>query len=404
MNTTMPLCAALLTLCAAAAPAAPPVPLPDLPGLEQDSVVRSGLTNCRRAFEQTKVGRVAYLGGSITEMGGWKELVDADLTRRFPDTRFSFNHAGIGSIDSTGHAFRFGTDVLARGVPDLLFVEAAVNDLHNMRSHTERIRGMEGIVRQALAANPRMDIVLMHFAEPRHTADYAAGRAPEIIVDHEQVAAHYRVTSLNLAHEVQRRMAAGQFTWAADFRDLHPSPFGHALYAATIARLFDRVWTGAAVEPPALAPLPARLDPFSYDQGCFVPIERAERQGMVIDPAWKPERGGTRGGFVGVPMLVGDKSGDGFRLRFVGRGVGLFIAAGHDTGIVEFRLDGGAWTERDTFTPWSDGLHLPWALPLATELTDGPHTLELRLTDRHHPKGTGTALHIRNLLVNGHVE
>ncbi len=401
--TTHHLASALLTLCATAVLAAPTVPLPDLPGVAQDTVVRSGLAASRQVFTGTRAGKVAYLGGSITNMGGWKELVDAELTRRFPDTRFEFNHAGIPSIDSTGHAFRFGTDVLAKGVPDLLFVEAAVNDLHNMRTHTERIRGVEGIVRQALAANPRMDIVLLHFAEPRHTADYDAGRTPEIIADHEQVAQHYGLTSINLAHEVQRRMAAGQFTWADDFKDLHPSPFGHALYAAAIARLFDRVWPGDGKLPEA-RPLPARLDPFCYDQGRFVPIERAERSGMVIDPAWKPARGGTREGFVGVPMLVGEKPGDGFKLSFMGRGVGLFIAAGHDTGIVEFKIDGGAWTERDTFTPWSDGLHLPWALPLASELADGPHTIELRLTDRHHAKGDGTALHIRNILVNGHAD
>ena len=78
-----------------------------------------------------KKATVAFLGGSITEMDGWKEMVKDDLGQRFPDTEFTFIDAGISSLGSTPHAFRFQEDVLAKGVPDLLFVEAAVNDHTN---------------------------------------------------------------------------------------------------------------------------------------------------------------------------------------------------------------------------------------------------------------------------------
>ena len=66
-----------------------------------------------------------------------------------------------------------------------------------------------------------------------------------------------------LAREVTERIHAGEFTWAKDFRDLHPSPFGHELYAKSVQRLFDAAWKpGSSVNPsPAPYPLPAPLDP-----------------------------------------------------------------------------------------------------------------------------------------------
>lgn len=72
--------------------------------------------------------RVAFLGGSITEMEGYRPLVEKWLTERFPQTKFSFIRAGISSTCSNTGAFRFQRDVVAQGPVDLLLVEFAVND------------------------------------------------------------------------------------------------------------------------------------------------------------------------------------------------------------------------------------------------------------------------------------
>src|SRR6187402_1956844 len=73
--------------------------LPDVPGLEDDYKLRSGLDNCRIKFTREKTGVVCYVGGSITASQGWSQQVDADLARRFSETKFTFVHAGISSID-----------------------------------------------------------------------------------------------------------------------------------------------------------------------------------------------------------------------------------------------------------------------------------------------------------------
>lgn len=366
--------------------------------LHDFSVLRDGLANSRARFA-AGTGRVAFLGGSITDMPGWKDQVQRDLARRFPTTRFDMIVVGIPSLGSTPHAFRFTRDALRTGPVDLLFVEAAVNDAVNGASDVEQVRGMEGIVRQARLGNPMIDIVLLHFADPDKLREIHAGKRPAVIVNHERVAERYGVPSIDLAHEVSARIDAGEFTWEKDFRDLHPSPFGHALYARAVARLLDAAWTSGT---PAPHPLPEPLDPFSYFRGRLLPPGAAtDLSGFRVDPSWRPTDGaGTRGGFVDVPFLVAEQPGASCAIAFDGRGIGLFVAAGPDAGMVTFSVDGGAPVTRDLFSPWSGGLHLPWAVMLAPELPPGRHVLTLTVAPGANPASRGHAVRIAHILAN----
>lgn len=372
--------------------------------------VRKGLPNCRLKFERNKKGRVAFLGGSITASPGWRDEVCQDLKRRFPDTDFDFVNAGIPSLGSTPGAFRFSRDVLARGPVDLLFEEAAVNDDTNGFSDIEQIRGMEGIVRQAMLSNPKMDIILLHFVDPGKIVEINRGQSPSVIVNHERVAECYGLPSINLAREVAERIHAGEFTWEKDFIDLHPSPFGHHLYAKSIHRLFDVAWkdTSPRSTESTHVDLPEPVDRFSYFRGRLInPTEAAEagmlsmQKGWRIDPSWNPtDRAGTRPGFVRVPTLIGDEVGSTAKFQFQGSAVGLFVASGPDTGTVEFRIDGGDWRMQELFTRWSPNLHLPWAKILAGDLANADHILEFRIADAADERSRGHAIRIMFLLVN----
>ncbi|MCK9641658.1 MAG: GDSL-type esterase/lipase family protein, partial [Prolixibacteraceae bacterium] len=127
---------------------------------------RNKLHNAQIIFERDKRGRVAFLGGSITYNGGWRDSVCVYLQHRFPQTKFEFVAAGIPSMGSTPGAFRFERDVLGNGKVDLLFVEAAVNDRANGFSTETQVLGMEGIIRHARESNPAMEVVVMHFVDP----------------------------------------------------------------------------------------------------------------------------------------------------------------------------------------------------------------------------------------------
>lgn len=365
--------------------------------------LREGLGNAQRKFERERTGRVAFLGGSITAGGGWRDHTMNYLRRKFPQTTFEFIAAGISSMGSVPHAFRLERDVLSKGPIDLLFVEAAVNDTSNIPELPEQmLRGMEGAVRHVRTVNPLTDIVHLHFVMPEHMADYNGGKVPVSIAQHEQVAVAYGNPSLNLAREVTDRINAGEFTWDGDFKNLHPSPFGHQLYAHGIARLLDAAFSRPPAGAAAAHVLPARVDPRSYTRGRLGNIAQARiLKGFTVEPAWKPaDKKGTRAGFVAVPALMGTAPGAEFEFSFEGTGVGLFIASGPDAGRLEFSIDGGAYREIETFTQWSSGLHLPWAVILDDGLTAGDHLVQVRIAEGHDVKSTGTALRVFHLLLN----
>lgn len=366
--------------------------------------LRGGLRNSGAKFVTEKKGRVAFLGGSITAaFPGWRESVMKWVQSRFPETEFDFIGAGIGSLGSVPHAFRFERDVLYRGSVDLLFVEAAVNDATNIPEQPVRmLRGMEGVVRHARNLNPYIDIVQMHFAMPEHLDGYRKGQRPEVISIHEKVADAYGNASLDLAMEVTDRIDAGEFTWEGDFKNLHPSPFGNQLYANSIARMLKAAWE-RPVGPLEKHALPARpLDPQSYTDGHFGSIESVRLvKGFKYIEDWAPVlKAGTRAGFVHVPALVATEPGAELEISFEGRGVGLMIGAGPDTGIIEVSCDGGRFTAIDTFTRWSSSLYLPWALILEDELSPGHHVVRVRLSTERNEKSRGTGLYVFQILEN----
>jgi hypothetical protein len=359
---------------------------------------RGTLDNCRIKFEREKKGRVAFMGGSITEMEGWREMVCRELQDRFPDTEFDFINAGISSTGTTPGAFRFERDVLCRGPVDLLFEEAAVNDETNGFSDIEQIRGMEGIIRQARISNPEIDIVMLHFIGDGMLMPLSQEVTPAVILNHEKVAEHYQIPSINLAEEVAQRMKAGEFDWPT-FGGTHPAPFGHRIYAAAISRLFDEMWHSPLRESERIHPhnLPATpLDANSYFGGQLVDIRQAKLgKGWKYTAVWQPELpAATRKGFVHVPAIEALKAGAQLHFRFTGKTVGIFHVAGPDTGIIEYSVDGKPFREKDLFTEWSEGLYIPWMTILETGLNEGRHELVLRMSEKHHPAGKGQACRI----------
>jgi len=370
--------------------------------------LRNGLENCRVKFEREKKGRVAFLGGSITALpGSWHGIVAEYLKKKFPDTQFEFVNAGIPSMGSTPHSFRFTRDVLKNGPVDLLFVEAAVNDELNLFPLPEVLRGMEGIVRQARLSNPAMDIAMLHFEDYRKIPAYNAGKTPAVIECHEKVADYYGVPSIDMAKEMAERERAGEFNWQKDFSGIHPNAFGAALFARSIIRMLDAVWKEPLPEDAKMKAglMPEKpLDEKSYFRGKLVSITEATLvDGWSIVPDWKPapgDKAATRAGFVNVPSLVSEKPGSTFRLKFTGTAVGLFMASGPDVGNVEFSVDGGPFVTKELWTVVSKGFHIPWAFVLSGDLAPANHEVTVKVAEKSNPQSTGNAVRIMHFLVN----
>lgn len=364
----------------------------------------SGLKNSHIKFERHKVGRVAFLGGSITHNSGWRDSICDYLLKRFPETKFEFIAAGIPSMGTTPAAFRLERDVLSHGKIDLLFEEAAVNDAANGRTKTEQIRGMEGIVRHLRKSNSEINIIMMHFVDPDKIASYKNGVEPDVITNHDKVAKHYNIPTINLAKEVADRINNNEFTWHDDFKNIHPSPFGQGIYANSIVQFLNNAYSSHIDSDDKIASynLPEKMDAYSYDSGHLLDISEAKlNKNWSIDSSWKPKDGAnTRPNYVNVPMLIGNQSGKALKLKFEGNSIGIAVAAGPDAGVIEYRIDKKEWTTLHLFTKWSMHLHLPWYYTLATGLSRNKHVLEIRMSETKDKKSKGHACRIRYFYIN----
>ena len=205
---------------------------------KENVTIRSSFDNSRFAFENTKKGTVAFMGGSITEMNGYRPMLMRFLENRYPETEFTFINAGISSTCSTTGAFRLQRDVLAKGPIDLFFLEFAVNDDQDAgHSYEECIRGMEGIIRQVRNTNPSTDIVVTYFVNPKMLKQIQEGKNPLPMAAHEEVLEKYQISRVHLARELANQINNRKFSWEK-FGGTHPKILV-TVYAQTCTKDFS---------------------------------------------------------------------------------------------------------------------------------------------------------------------
>ena len=371
---------------------------------ENYHTINGGIHNAYKKFTSNKTGRVAYLGGSITHNNGWRDSINNFIQEQFPEASIELINAGIPSMGSTPSAFRLDRDVLSKGKIDLLFVEAAVNDSGNRRTSQEQKRAMEGIIRHARNSNPEMDFVVMHFVDPGKIASYNQGLIPEVIVNHQEVADHYAIPTINLAKEVTDRINAGEFSWEKDFKNLHPSPFGQGIYANSIITFLTNSFTKSKLinEETVHYTIPEKMNRFAYSSGFLLDVKEAKiAKGWHHDPKWKPADSlKTRPNYVNKPFLIGNEGAKSLKLKFNGTAVGIAVASGQDAATISYRIDKGEWIKLDLVTPWSNQLHLPWYFTLASELENGDHLLEIKIPESLNEGSQNKACRIRYFYVN----
>jgi lysophospholipase L1-like esterase len=366
-------------------------------------VARGSYANSQLQFEKNKTGRVAFMGGSITQMNGYRPMVASWLAKRFPKTKFEFVNAGISSTCSTTGAFRLRSQVLDKGQIDLFFIEFAVNDDQDAgHASRECIRGMEGIIRQARTAQSSMDIVVTHFVNPGMLELLRSGKIPLPMAAHEKVLKAYNVSTIFLAREVADRIDAGKLTWKV-FGGTHPRPAGNAIAAGMIDQLLTAAWERPLGKKPKPHPVPkVVLDSGSYFNGHFLsPAKSANDAWAWHVPDWKKIPGGFRSNpFGGKKLLAVTEPGKESALKFKGRALGAYVLAGPDAGVMEVSIDGGQWKRVDLYHHYSRGLNYPRTVMFAADLKAGEHTAKLRLSKKSNPKSKGTAARILQFTVN----
>ncbi len=349
---------------------------------------RGTLTNSRNTFLSKKKGRVAFIGGSITQMNGYRPMIAADLQKRFPESKFQFVNAGISSTCSTTGAFRMQEHVLEGEPIDLFFVEFAVNDDQDAAHSTQDcIRGLEGILRQALESNPNMDIVVTHFVNTKMLNSFARGETPLSIAAHERVVQHYGVSSIVLAKEISERIEDESMSWKV-YGGVHPKPAGNRACADMIHSLLETAWQDGTSEIRAHPVPDDLLDRTSYVGGRMLPQNQANSiQGWQIKvPQWKELTGGKREQFLGLPLLCAEEAGATLEIRFQGSALGAYLLAGPDAGVLEVAIDQGVAQQFELQHRHSRNLHYPRTVMFAADMAAGEHVAKVRLMGAEHGK------------------
>jgi lysophospholipase L1-like esterase len=373
---------------------------------DRNFILRSDFQNSRIQFEQNKRGHVAFIGGSITEMKGYRPMLCAMLQSRFPETEFTFTDAGISSTCSDTGAFRLQQDVLSQGPLDLLFVEFAVNDNQDgQQDYDNALRGMEGIIAQARRHNPNVDIVMTFFANENILKKLQQGISTASIAAHSKVAAHYGISVNHLAQELADLITAGKMDWKK-YGGVHPNEYGNTMCATIIRNVLLQQWSkplpsNAAPQAYAVTEL---IDNKSYVNGRFLPDSdiRTDANWKVGIPDWpKENQGAVRSRFQGVPMIYSSQAHARLTIDFEGTAIGAYLLAGPDAGILRCTVDSEQTKEIDTLHRHS-GFNYPVTIMFFNDLAPGPHTIEIEILDNRpvRIKNGGTALRVIGFTAN----
>ena len=234
----------------------------------QEVRVRDGIGHFMSKIKAGKPVTVAYLGGSITAMNGWRNKTTDWLRSTYANVAVKEVHAAIGGTGSDLGAFRVGHDAL-RQHPDLLFVEFATNDSH-MRP--EAIwRSMEGIVRRTWQQDASTDVVFVYTITVSMQKEYLDGYCNRSASAMEQLADHYGIPSICFGPRVAKLLAENKLVMSAKEQEtavprddpehdrkvkelrakdtrilfandgVHPRDEGHELYLASIVAGFAQM-------------------------------------------------------------------------------------------------------------------------------------------------------------------
>ena len=282
---------------------------------------------------------IGFIGGSITEPVAdghrWSGKIVDWFVAEFPGLIVDEENAAKGATGSLNAILRVEDDILAYNC-DLVFVETAVND-------GEKAWGAcrEGILRK-LMKNDVCDVVLTYTYSQAMYETMLAGKLPQTILDWEELAEHYQLSSVHMARYTFDLVMDGFLRWDEWLPDtLHPDHAGSRLYAEPVCRLLRREIDTAR---PVSIPLPAPLHADNWENVHILPFDQVERVG-----AWRQVHERR------LPsvhhMLCTSSMTSSLRFEFEGTGLLLHLLSGGLFAAYKIRIDGGEWIDKNDPLP-----------------------------------------------------
>lgn len=362
--------------------------------IQQAIAQEIGFLNLKNTLYKLKVDKkltIGYIGGSITVGVGasdWKnsyrELTTQWFKQQFPDAEIvEINAAWSGTTSELG-AHRTQQHFLTynpQHVPDLVFVEFAVNDyaLATSVDETEQkipTYAMEGIVRQIWQKNPKADIVFIYTTtEGQAKSSYDNNQISPSIIAHERVADYYHIPSINVGKVLWEKVKNEEGNWKQYLPDtVHPNDAGYKVYTDEIVNFLREKLENR--QPPLFITwkkLPLVQSVIDYSKARLKNAwEIEDRSGWTLDNQ----------DFQNHPNSISSSTeGQTLTFNFKGTQIGVLYQSSPEGGIIESFVDGKPYKEISTKS------HVPMGMgtAIARELSPGEHTLLLKI--KKNPNG-----------------
>ena len=214
---------------------------------------RCQIPNCIEKIFAASHCSVAYVGGSLTVGVGASNTAEASWRALFVQYLYQRYHpkyhcqvseimGAIGACESYVGTFMLPRNVLPAN-PDLAFIEFCVND----RGAPDKdlvIKGMEGIVRQLLAAKNSCDVIILGAGCRPGTDPKGPGGSVDHAI-HRKVAEHYDIPFIDVQGYMYRRLEERGQTWDAvsiEFEEndaYHLNDYGQQLWFESMRDCFE---------------------------------------------------------------------------------------------------------------------------------------------------------------------
>ncbi|MCR5523565.1 MAG: SGNH/GDSL hydrolase family protein [Clostridia bacterium] len=325
---------------------------------------------------------VGFFGGSITAGAAassykksWSQLVFNEIAGIKPDRNCKCFNASISGTGSEFGVFRIKEHLLKYN-PDVIFIEFAVNDSPLRGENAYRIYdAFDYLIAQTKSECPDCAIILV----------YTAMRYGKTAADiHRKIAEHYGLAEIDAASKLTAELDNGK-TWDDLLPDgLHPTDYGHRLYA-------DAVISALLSNPAILTVPPADAKPISHrrwNNPSFVPAEKAKVISGFSLTEIDDDTGKHIDGMVIRSAMTATEPGAVMEFDFSGRSFGIYHRIGRKYGKIKLEIDNKVFNEISFFYPYPSpefsGEFLSYML--SVNLSAGKHTA--RITTLEHDENS----------------
>lgn len=316
-----------------------------------------------------------------------RDIIKAWFNRNYAGCSINVVESDVSATGIMLAAFRAKEFVKKNNV-DLLLVDVYRNDIDLSAAETEEYATT--LIRAARAANSSIDIVFLYtLTEELYKDYYAVGKKPESYDGYEKIAGVYSIPTADLGETLIKRMAAE----GKDFSSYHnatknPNTDGAKVYAdAIVAKIKE-----------CLAVSDEKTD--------RVTRNHAKSFDAVIDGFEKAKLGE---GWSKVDESLSTSGTDSYitarqvgaemEYVFSGNIIGLYYESNSKSGDILYSIDGNAYKSLSTFDKYSYQFEHMCAAILEKGLSDGQHTLKIKVASTRNEEAKDTLIRIGGFLV-----